>query len=997
MSIEEIFWKAKLAAWVHDPVEKALVLFREAHEKGTVRNLCLELFGVERVPKDLAEIVQRADRWSAAADRPDIPWRPGEHLPDWSRVSFTALPELVHPVSPGVRIDLKTTFMDVSVKELKAVSTDHFERLIIKDSSGIDMHRTFLHFWRFGPETPVMDLNLLWQVLPADTRSPDHAIWDHLKLCSSFAGIFALGDEPALLVLNLGPVQSFIAQARTTSDLWAGSHFLSQLCWQAMLPLVETYGPDAILFPDLHGVPVVDQWLVNTGVWPDERLKPWEYETEVNGNREIKTVALDRDPRMAAALPNRFVAIVPSGQINEIAEKMTGSVRKYAFKQAESAAKKVFGNELPETAIEQIEKQVKGFPEVYWTAVPWSMVKEASGKVDPSNLFDMLKLFVIDDVGISNKDTWDILSQPVKSKDGEWRFYESNRGAAYTHLYGLADRLHGSVKTARSFDGLKQEGYRCTICGEREWLTDDRNRLTDDRKKLFDQPGKREETPWNRLASDGTGPIRKGEHLCAWCTLKRFWPSIFPKSLDAKGSRFIVSTHTMALAPSIEKIIDKADSEEYPLKLVSQLAPSMNTFDRPSFPRRLWSKIERMSESNKTLSDVLSRLPAFLDFLSDAEDMGVEIREDKKKAINSLLEGQPETYYALILMDGDRMGEWVAGTNPGQLPRYRDILHSKTAGLLDQEFSNDDDIQKFLNAKRPNTPARHQAISRALNRFSLDLARIVVEEIFTGRLIYSGGDDLLAMVSVQDLPGLMLALRCLYSGVLLDEDSKWQALTGRPEESSPLQLKKGYALHTSIKSERSLYATMGPKATASMGAVIAHHKAPLGRVLRALREAEQAAKSRGGRNAFCLRVEKRAGGALELIGKWWPEDMETLDIESTVLGTLLSLRNTLAEKGVSRRAAYILHDLLRDIPPDPEVIQSVLTYRLERQGAKEVTDTVSRLVDLGIQHQELTVSPVKDKEQRGEIPSLNRWLQQVLVTAEFLARRMNSSEGGDTQ
>ena len=995
MKTDHDFWKAKLAAWVHDPVEKALVLFREAHEKGTVRNLCLELFGVERVPEDLAEIVQRADRWSAAADRPDIPWRPGEHLPDWSRVSFTALPELVHPVSPGVRIDLKTTFIDVSVKELKAVSTDHFERLIIKDGSRIDMHRTFLHFWRFGPETPVKDLNLLWQVLPADTRSPDHAIWDHLKLCSSFAGIFALGDEPALLVLNLGPVQSFIAQARTTSDLWAGSHFLSQLCWQAMLPLVETYGPDAILFPDLHGVPIVDQWLVNTGVWPDERLKPWEHE---NKEGEIKPLALDRDPRMAAALPNRFVAVVPSGRITDIANKIRDDVSKWAKKQAEVAAEKFFEKTgypgIPDIAKEQIETQMAGFPEVYFSAVPWSVVREENGKVNPEELFRMIEIFLPEGETLSkpDKETWDILSRPLKSRKGDWTFFEPNRGAAYPHIYKLTDRLHAASKATRSFKQVIQKGYRCTICGEREWLTDDSDLLGLPR-------GQRDESPWSK-AEDALGPVRKGEHLCAWCTLKRFWPSVFPELIGTKkGTRFVVSTHTMAMAPSIESALERIDEVKVEHNdVIMRLSGSTEKMDsRAAFPRRLWRKLKGIEGKHHEVFNALTKLPVLLDGLSDQEETGEGQLREIEKDIKKLLGDRLETYYALILMDGDRMGEWVAGSLEN-LPRYKEILHSSIVNNLEDEFG---ELKQLLDAKRPNTPARHQSISRALNNFALNLARIVVEEMFNGKLIYAGGDDLMAMVSVPDLPALMLALRALYSGVLFDEKqdkqkaekNKWEELTGRKPNGYRLQLRNGYAL-LQTPDRKTLFATMGPKATASIGAVVAHHKAPLARVLRSLRSSERMAKNEGGRNAFCITIEKRAGGTSHLVGKWWLDSPDKIENPlETTMGVLISLSRALAGESVSRRAAYIIHEQLRDIPSDRDAIEKTIAYRLDKQGIndKKATWLASRLAELAEYHSFLD----DHNDQRGSVTPMNKWLQNFFITAEFFARPERNVKGGE--
>src|SRR6185437_4355159 len=109
--------------------------------------------------------------------------------------------------------------------------------------------------FRFAPDTPAGELFGLWDLLPADTRVPDHTIWAHLDLVSAFAGAFALdpAGECALLTVALGPVQDFIAAARKASDLWAGSHLLSTLAWQAMKVVCERLGPDAVLFPNLRG------------------------------------------------------------------------------------------------------------------------------------------------------------------------------------------------------------------------------------------------------------------------------------------------------------------------------------------------------------------------------------------------------------------------------------------------------------------------------------------------------------------------------------------------------------------------------------------------------------------------------------------------------------------------------------------------------------------------------------------------------------------------
>ena len=93
-------WLAKLAAWTHDPAEKALVLLRDpaGHEGGTVHELKQALFpnGIG----SLATHVKRADHWASAADRPQFPRdaKDGRYAA-WTQVRFTEAPVLIHPLS----------------------------------------------------------------------------------------------------------------------------------------------------------------------------------------------------------------------------------------------------------------------------------------------------------------------------------------------------------------------------------------------------------------------------------------------------------------------------------------------------------------------------------------------------------------------------------------------------------------------------------------------------------------------------------------------------------------------------------------------------------------------------------------------------------------------------------------------------------------------------------------------------------------------------------
>jgi len=64
----------------------------------------------------------------------------------------------------------------------------------------------------------------------------------------------------SLLKLQIGPVQDFIAQARSTRDLWSGSYLLSWLMAAGARALVKKCGndPQVVISPVLAGQPIYD-------------------------------------------------------------------------------------------------------------------------------------------------------------------------------------------------------------------------------------------------------------------------------------------------------------------------------------------------------------------------------------------------------------------------------------------------------------------------------------------------------------------------------------------------------------------------------------------------------------------------------------------------------------------------------------------------------------------------------------------------------------------
>ena len=1004
---DDTLWRTKLHARLHDPAEKALVLLRDpaGHEGGTSRALH-RLLGFDRIPESghlapdgddaldtvlfkdgipagMYRTVRRADWWASAADRPQWPMEEitaasgrTRKAADWAQVRWTERPGLIHPLN-GEPFDLGS-LTATDFREVKAVSRAHFERLVVRDGDAVDWRRTLLAYWRFGPELREDEdggaLGELWPLLPADTRVPDHSIWDHLDLTSAFAGAFAADPDgdAALLALSLGPVQSFIAAARSTSDLWAGSHLLARLSWEAAKVVCERLGPDAILIPRLRGIPQVDVWLRDRGLPGD-----W-FEDSDWTCRET-----DANPLFSAALPNRFVAVVPAAGAGEIAGEIETRVRGWlqslgacvVDRLLEEAALRDRGEPRDEAvhAYRQMRGQLDGFPEVHWAAVPFSLSQSRDRDrrigLDTSELSKAMAPFFGVDAsepsGFLSSPAWKVLQQDRTWEDGT-TFFAPNPGALYPAVYDLAERALAAAKAVRPFAQTDQRGWRCSLTGETEWLTTDVAQLDWSHAKR-----RQEGTLWTKIAKARRAWVKDGEHLGALPAVKRLWPTLFAKQVaDVVGvgrsdvRRFVVSTHTMALAAQIKARVKGHEPVAEGDRAAVEDAFSEFRASPVALPRKL------MDEIGVGDPDVSfwKQLPGLLDAAAERDDDN-ERQEERlcrvKSIVDRLLDVKKlETYYALLLMDGDRMGRILSGGEADDHPTcaisYLESFHPQVRSGFEDYARRNKAIDEYGKQRRAVSPGRHLAISAALNDFALQVVPEVIEREFLGRVLYAGGDDVMAMLPATDLLPAMQRLRYAYAG----EGADAAAFDWRTARSSrKLVCKDGFALL------RGRLMRMMGGATASCGAVVAHHQAPLTAVMRELREAEQRAKHEGGRDAFSLTVIKRSGGALHLTAKW-----------GEPLNLLLKVRDFLAEPSVSRRAVYNSLVWLRDLPEDAsaDMLGSLLAHQFERQtGNRQVrrghdpADLARRIADLAA------------KRTAGERTD---WLQRLLGVAEFLAR-----------
>ena len=1070
---DDTLWQTKLHARLHDPAEKSLVLLRDpaGHEGGTSRALH-RLLGFESIPESgqmapdnedaldtvlskdgipasMYRTVQRADWWASAADRPQWPMeeatvttRDGRPrtlaVAEWAQVRWAKQPTLIHPLN-GKKFHLGS-LADTDIRDIKDRSRTHFERLVVRKGEVIDWRRTLLAFWRFGPELREEadngTLGQLWPLLPADTRIPDHSIWDHLDLVSAFAGAFTADPEgdAALLALSIGPVQSFIAAARSTSDLWAGSHLLARLSWEAAKVVCERLGPDAVLFPRLRGIPQVDVWLC------DECGLPREWFAECDWT-EGET---DANPLFSAALPNRFVAVVPAGEAGEIAGEVEARARSWLKSLGDDVVDRLLseaslrrsGEPRDETvyACRQMREQLDGFPEVHWAAVPFSLIRPRDGRrqtdLDTSMLSEAMAPFfkaprgaapapsaspvpgagADEPIGFLDSPAWRVLQKDRTWSDGT-TFFAPNPGVLYPAVYDLAERVLAAAKAVRPFAQMKQRGWRCSLTGETEWLTTDEAQLD---RSYRGQEG----TLWAKLAKARPGWAKAGEHLGALPAVKRLWPTLFAEEVarvvrmeSGAVDRFVVSTHTMALAKQIETRVQRAKAGE-PLAEVLRAELGNMVSELGTDPVALPRKLMREIGGDPDASWWAKRLPGLLDAAADSGD------EDKQRRAEHLVKcvlrrdedrDGIETYYALLLMDGDRMGRILSGDEsedsdaPGCAISYLDSFHPQVRDGFETRASKNPALKEYGQQIRAMSPNRHLAISGVLNDFALHVVPEVIEHEYLGRVLYAGGDDVMAMLPVADLLPAMRRLRCAYSGHdPRDASIDWKAARASRE----LVCKDGFALlpprsgrKPGSGSRRGHLMRMMGGATASCGAVVAHHQAPLTAVMRELREAEQRAKNEGGRNAFSLTVVKRSGGVLHLTANW-----------GKPLELLLMTRDFLADPSVSRRAVYNSLVWLKDLPEDAsaDMLGSLLGYQFNRQMSARAKDEAKAkwkredVHKLACRIAALAAAHTRD-ERGGRLQCCGRdrpatgqrarthderggWLERFLGVAEFLAR-----------
>jgi CRISPR-associated protein Cmr2 len=375
----------------------------------------------------------------------------------------------------------------------------------------------------------------------------------------------------------------------------------------------------------------------------------------------------------------------------------------------------------------------------------------------------------------------------------------SDQGS-YGALHGYAQRAFDARKGLRNFAPAEERGEKCTVCAIRSALRRASGPRKDQQRHWRKVAAATRQIPGLYVALDAEG----NERLCAICTIKRFAQQFyFEPKYDLKAT--FPSTSSVATALFRRDVLNEA------AQAAGDFVRSLERAKGRDAQLNQIKSLHKPTQSGLPLLDALdSDRWGFTHYDGDLlleetyterklrRDYGLnfdgQTLNSLRAALGQLLsqaEGQPPRYYAVLAMDGDKMGEKI-----NQM---------------------DDDKEQ-------------QAISNALRRFATDVQRIVEDE-GGGRVVYAGGDDVLALL--------------------------------------PL----GTALNTANALRQAYTQQAGQNFTFSGGIAIAHHQAPLNGVLAAARAAEHAAKDLYDRDAVCVVALKRSGEPLRVGAHWQEEDV----------------------------------------------------------------------------------------------------------------------------
>ncbi len=863
------FWKRKLAAYLHDPPEKAYDYSPEHGKRAQhyAERLCINLANWQE---------KIADHTAAAADRfifPSTRRKEGDKWVDTGVPGLGGGLQFVHPLS-GHLVAASDDFP--SEDEALGLCRDGLPDFAKVTDEEIRF-RLVWRLWRqFTLELPEAKKHALGLAcLPADTRIPDGTIWHHDSIVSALEsardkkGRFA----PAFLLFQLGPVQDFIAQARSTRDLWSGSYLLSWMMAHVIKSVTDRLGPDVVIFPSLRGQPLFD-WL------EEDRLKQ-AFHASVEGGAsknfwEAAGYASSSGQELALTpnLPNRFLAIVPADFDPSTLHSVLDPDKPDSewSRIAQACWDFLSAEPLPGAAQNLWCEQLRRFWQPTWQLWPWQDITRS------------LELFAQIPLGkdsILHLGRQVALAIPYGHKDT--RCYTPNlneiasKGWAWSAHYQLLQHRLDARRQTRDFIAwhTTAPAHKDNLSGKeeaiatREWL--ERAGKKDQLRHLF----------------------RHNEELGAVNLIKRVWHKAYleklssfrPELADLRRVReSFDSVPAVAARPFAEWLLSQTASGPLRDPFLAFMQAASDA--RHNFPDAIarWENNEehwfRFTDASVFHLDTWERA------IQDTPDESArQLLSKARDALARLLKAspaQPGKYYAVLALDGDQIGKWLSGE---RTPKIKEVITDKTsdyfkdmagkmtveeqrqfAERLQQIHKNghtrkpvdwqgswphtntEDSIRIWLDSPRPLSPSYHLQFSEALANFGLYCARRIVEA-HHGQLIYSGGDDVLAMLPAAEAVACAQGLRLAFQGrsqeLVQHADGCYAHLFEDGVPEGFVQLKDGDWNRGCRRPVEPSWPLLmpGPRMTVSVGLAIGHIKEPLQDMIREAQAAEKRAKA----------------------------------------------------------------------------------------------------------------------------------------------------------
>lgn len=889
------YWDNKFASYMHDPVDKALDI------KGHVKRASelMQLYGLA-MPNN--EFWKKADGIASGFERGQITGYISDENKSGS-VDFLKSPIITHPI--GNKFHLK---IDMNNIDPKAVWND-LKNFITKEigikpgdggySDNFKGNPDDFAVARFFYTHLVLRFQLsqenigniggLWHRLPADTRFPDHSIWQHNALVSAIQSCFELAgnkDDLGIMVFSITPVQGFIGKSRKLRDYWTSSVLLSWLAFEGIKWVMENLGPDHIIYPSL-----IDQALVK------EYLKK-EYLKNECKIEKINDIFLNNNNKIAS-FPNKFLFLIPFNYASEIAEEIEKHIKsKWAEINnlvLEELANKLKNN-VDESGIEHIKSMFNRQNSHFWD-IQWATSRILEKKdIDDINIGGGIKDLLSEKNYKAQSELLNIFLKMIKNKEN---YEKSGKGILYSSTHSLCQSALAVQKTIKTVERQPEPGEKCQMCGEFEVVHDKKyqnnitaNQYKNDIKNF-----------WENLSNRfGKQNIKENEKLCSICLTKRI--------------------AYMALQNQ------NKDSEKGHKKHILYSAFK----EAENFPSTTYISLYNYFKANGIVNE------------QDKLEIAQQIYENE-----DIQTDNRDRYYAILLMDGDLMGKLVNGETIAST--WESIMHpdivekiknNKLEGdynVLWQEIFNKENIQRRL-----VTPSIHAAISESLGDFALYGVAPIVEKKYDGRLIYAGGDDVCAVLPIDNALQAAKEIQEYYISSFRmikkinknDKENKEEI-----EGIESIELKKDEKWLPEI-GKLSVNLGMGENITISAGILLCHHKENLSEMIKRAHELlDNKAKKEGGRNAVAIELRKRSGGSRYFKSKWNDERL-------TAFEDLISKKKVGAD--LSRSLAYRFEEFkdgidailnLKEPINKTDLLNKFVLAQLKRSGLNKMEDVQS--------------------------------------------------------